>query len=413
MPPAAPTASPPAAPVAPADAAAVAQLAASMAAPPSPEPPPAAQKPSRHGLGWGLLGLLLLALVPIGLSRCGPSADELASLMAQTAEAEARNRTLEDELRRKRAATLMCVADAPVPEPPALAAPAASAAVPPPPSPLDALRKRVADAGDRCDALIDLLKRDALLKSRDADAVRKEVLDTLNQRCKDTLVREARNLCPGERPAQLVPEFVIVFDASPSMAYSLNATRAQIEMAERMRQPELMIGDPQRVKPAREAAIEVARRVPRDMSTGLVLVDSCDAGARPVGFFGPSRRAALIGQLQGIQPHPFRTGSGTPLADGLARAGQMVDGVKREATILVISDGEESCRGDPCATARALAAAKPRLKINVLDITGTGAGNCVAAATKGQVFTARNAADVVSSMRRAAQEVMGPAHCRS
>ena len=79
----------------------------------------------------------------------------------------------------------------------------------------------------------------------------------------------------------------------------------------------------------------------------------------------------------------------------------------------MISDGEESCRGDPCATARALAAAKPRLKINVLDITGTGAGNCVAAATKGQVFTARNAADVVSSMRRAAQEVMGPAHCRS
>lgn len=415
MPVAAPAASPPAAPVAPAGAAAVEQLAASMAGPTPPEPPPpaATHEPSRRWLGWGLPGLLLLALVPIGLSRCGPSADELASLIAQTAEAEARNRALEDELRRKRAATLMCMADAPVPEPPAPAEPAASTSAPPPPSPLEALRKRVADAGDRCDALVDLLKRDALLKSGDADAVRKEVVDTLNQRCKDTLVREARNLCPGERPAQLVPEFVIVFDASPSMAYSLNASRAQIEWAERMRQPELMIGDPQRVKPAREAAIEVARRVPRDMSTGLVLVDSCDAGARPVGFFGPSRRAALIAQLQGIQPHPFRTGSGTPLADGLARAGQMVDGVKREATILVISDGEESCRGDPCATARALAAAKPRLKINVLDITGTGAGNCVAAATKGHVFTARNAADVVSSMRRAAQEVMGPANCRS
>jgi hypothetical protein len=243
--------------------------------------------------------------------------------------------------------------------------------------------------------------------------VRKEVLDTLHKRCKDTLVREAKNLCPGERPPQVVPEFVIVFDASPSMAYSLNASRAEIEFAERMRRPELVFGDPQRVKPAREAAIEAARRVPRDMSTGLVMVDSCQAGARPLGFFGPAQRASLIGQLESIRPHPFSGGGGTPLASGIARAGQMVDGVGREATLLVISDGEESCNGNPCAVAQALAAAKPKLKINVLDITGTGAGNCVAAATKGQVFTARNAADVVASMRRAAQEVMGPAHCRA
>jgi hypothetical protein len=210
----------------------------------------------------------------------------------------------------------------------------------------------------------------------------------------------------------MVPEFVIVFDASPSMAYSLNASPAEIELAERMRRPDLVIGDPQRVKPAREAAVEVAQRVPRDMSTGLVMVDSCQQGARPLGFFGPGQRAALIGQLQNIQPHPFAPGGGTPLADGIARAGQMVDGVNRDATILVISDGQESCRGNPCAAAQALAAAKPRLKINVLDISGTGAGNCVAAATKGQVFTARNAADVVSSMRRAAHVAMGPAHCR-
>jgi hypothetical protein len=413
---AAPALAPQAAPAMSADALAVEQLAASVAGPPSVGPPPStgvAQERSPRWGWWGLLGLLLAAAA-MGLARCG-AADEDAALAERTAEAEARNRALEDELQRKRAATMMCAADAPAAETPA---PAASQPQPPassPPSepgPLEALRKRVADAGNRCDALIELLKRDQTLKSRDAAAVRKEVLDTLNRRCKDTLVREARNLCPGERPAQVVPEFVIVFDASPSMAYSLNASPAEIELAERMRRPDLVIGDPQRVKPAREAAVEVAQRVPRDMSTGLVMVDSCQQGARPLGFFGPGQRAALIGQLQNIQPHPFAPGGGTPLADGIARAGQMVDGVNRDATILVISDGQESCRGNPCAAAQALAAAKPRLKINVLDISGTGAGNCVAAATKGQVFTARNAADVVSSMRRAAQVAMGPAHCR-
>lgn len=404
-------------PAAPAGAAAVEQLAASMASPPaeppSVPPPPADGKAWKRWFLWGLLGLLLLALLIFGLKRCGSSDADSAALAAQAAEAEARNRALEEELRRKRAAQMMCVPDAPAPEAPASAASAPELPPSAPPSPLESLRKRVSDAGNQCDKLVDLLKRDAVLKSRDAGPVRKEVLDTLQKRCKDTLVREAKNLCPGERPPQVVPEFVIVFDASPSMAYSLNASRAEIEAAERARRPELVFGDPQRVKPAREAAVEAAKRVPRDMSTGLVLVDSCQQGARPVGFFGPSQRASLIGQLEGIQPHAFGSGGGTPLADGIARAGQMVDGVNREATILVISDGEESCRGDPCATAKALAAAKPKLKINVLDITGTGAGNCVAAATNGQVFTARNAADVVSSMRRAAQEVMGPASCRA
>jgi Mg-chelatase subunit ChlD len=405
--------------------AAVEQLAASMAPQPAADPPTSApiasappRKPWRRRLAWAALALLLLALL-LGLRYCSGWQEEVAVLAARAEEAEARNRALEDELRRRRAAQMMCVRDTPAPAP--APAPAASAAEPPQapelpasavPGPLDSLRKRVSDAGQQCGPLIELLKRDAQLKERAAAELRKQVLDTLQRSCKDTLVREAKNLCPGERPKQVVPEFVIVFDASPSMAFSLDAARAQIELAMRMGRPEMATRDPQRVKPAREAAIEVARRVPRDMSTGLVMVDSCRQGARPVGFFGPGQRAALLGKLAGIQPHPFNDEGGTPLADGIARAGQMVDGVGREATILVISDGEESCRGNPCAVAQALAAAKPKLKINVLDIDGTGAGNCLAAATKGQVFTARNAADVVSSMRRASQEVMGPAHCR-
>ena len=62
--------------------------------------------------------------------------------------------------------------------------------------------------------------------------------------------------------------------------------------------------------------------------------------------------------------------------------------------------------------AQQLAAAKPRLKINVVDILGTGAGNCVAAATKGRVFTANNADQLVRMLGKAASEVQGPAHCK-
>ena len=114
-----------------------------------------------------------------------------------------------------------------------------------------------------------------------------------------------------------------------------------------------------------------------------------------------------MGQIQGIEPR-----AGTPLADGIAKGGQLVDGVTREALIVVVSDGVESCGRDPCAEAAALKRAKPLLKINVVDITGTGAGNCVAQITGGKVFTARNADEVVAMTNRAAQDAMGPANCK-
>ena len=48
----------------------------------------------------------------------------------------------------------------------------------------------------------------------------------------------------------------------------------------------------------------------------------------------------------------------------------------------------------------------------MLDITGTGAGNCVARATGGKVFTARNAREIATMMNRVAQDAMAPADCR-
>ena len=60
----------------------------------------------------------------------------------------------------------------------------------------------------------------------------------------------------------------------------------------------------------------------------------------------------------------------------------------------------------------ALAQSKPHLKINVVDITGTGAGNCLAEATGGRVFTANNVNDLSLMTTQAAEDVLPPAHCR-
>jgi len=324
---------------------------------------------------------------------------------------------------------MQCVPDAPpppasAPEPPASAPePVASAPEPPASHPPD-LKKRIADAAKDCKALADIARTEPKLQGSgaEAQALKKQIDQSLAQNC----VKEAKNMCPGVRPKELAPEMAIVFDASGSMNFGVEVSEAQIRESGQaaalegmMRQLGLPGGlggnnsvlerltrEPKRITVARRATLGVVERAPSDMNIGLVMVDQCPA-ARPIGMFPPSQRGALLAQVQGIQPR-----AGTPLADGINKAGQMVDGVKREALIVVVSDGTESCGQDPCAVAAALKRAKPLVKINVVDITGTGAGNCVAQLTGGKVFTARRAEEVVEMTNRAAQDAMGPGNCK-
>jgi Mg-chelatase subunit ChlD len=376
-----------------------------------------------------------------GLRRCSDPSTA-GKIGDEIAQAEKRNAELEDELRRKRAAQLMCVpedkpapppvaaAPEPVPSAPQAASAPAPAASPPQAKadPIDELKKRVAAAGTNCDRLGQLLDKEPLLKRNTAQSapIRQQIMKSLEQNCRERAIKEARNLCPEQRPKELAPQVALVFDASGSMNFNLDATEEQIRQAGGAAQVEALLRqmmgmggggnpgglpphltrEPRRITVAKPAAVSVVQRMPSDVSVGLVMVDQCPA-ARPVGMYAPGQRGALIGQIQAIQPR-----AGTPLADGIAKAGEMVDGVSREAIIVVVSDGTESCGRDPCAVAADLKRRKPHLRINVVDITGTGAGNCAARLTGGQVYTARDAAEVARMMDRAAQEAMGPANCK-
>ncbi|KXU38621.1 hypothetical protein AXE65_00200 [Ventosimonas gracilis] len=291
----------------------------------------------------------------------------------------------------------------------------------PPPDPLAKLRERIKQAGNDCKALQQLQKDEPLLKeNRELSA---QVTQKLLQHCKEQMISKAKDLCPEERPPELAPEMVIVFDASGSMDISMLATPEEIQKASAVqgaadlltgillgsRAPNTMqhiFREPKRITTARQATVALVEQLPKDVNAGLVLVERCP-GARSVGFFPPAQRGQLLRRLKGVVPM-----EGTPLADGISRAGAMLDGVSRESVMLVVSDGEESCNQDPCAVARDLARRKPYLKINVVDILGTGAGNCLAAATGGQVFTASNVNELQLMTRQAAQDVLAPAHCR-
>jgi len=236
-------------------------------------------------------------------------------------------------------------------------------------------------------------------------------------------ISTAKNLCPSDRPAALAPEMVVVFDASGSMMVNINATREEeiwaftilnrSPLAMQFLSPQerakfdRLLSPPTRMMTAQQATVNVLQRLPSDVSTGLVVVDECPV-SRNLGRFAPSQRGQMINRLRGLSPR-----QGTPLADGILEAGQLVDGVNKESTILLVSDGGESCGGDPCLVARNLARQKPHLKINVVDIGGSGAAACVAQATGGKVFSVSNLSELKIGMDRAAQDALGPSHCKN
>ncbi len=235
--------------------------------------------------------------------------------------------------------------------------------------PLDVLAAKVNAAQNDCLSLQQMLAAEPLLQESNPRAVqlKQHISRTLDTDCKQTLIEEAKNLCPSERPRELAPELLIVFDASGSMIYSLTATREEIQRAENtvrqlsqlgpwgqaagavagMIETDRLTQEPRRITAAKHAASDVVRQIPGDVNIGLVLIEDCDR-ARSVGIFAPSERGTLLSKLQMIQPV-----SGTPLADGIARAGEMLDGVNKESVMLVVSDGEEKLRAGPLRGGRA------------------------------------------------------------
>ena len=80
--------------------------------------------------------------------------------------------------------------------------------------------------------------------------------------------------------------------------------------------------------------------------------------------------------------------------------------------MIVISDGRESCRGDPCDVAKRLKKQMPGLVINVLEITRRPVIKCVAEVTGGFHRLIGDRIDLEGAVREAAG-YEGQGFCRA
>lgn len=229
---------------------------------------------------------------------------------------------------------------------------------------------------------------------------------TANATCENRLASKIKQMCPADRPPELAPQVIIIFDASGSMALSMNLTDSDLDYIASTGQ--LFPGydaEPRRITVARNAATKIISNIPSDMKITTVVASDCGV-VKSSPTYGGNERTKLLSYIKHIEPD-----SGTPLAESIKRASNLIKSNNRDTIIVLLSDGLESCDEDPCAAARTLKRAHPRAIINVVDILGTGAGNCVANATGGKVFTARNANEVSLMTRKAIEDYI-PKNCK-
>ncbi len=205
------------------------------------------------------------------------------------------------------------------------------------------------------------------------------------------------------------PDFVTIFDTSGSMLLNIKANRADEDwITETNRLYEnydnhprraALLASPTREEVGKQAYVRMLYNLHPDINTRLITFNGCQ---KPVdhGVFSNVQRRQLVTRLSQIKAY-----DGTPLAASLRLAASKVNGVSKDAMIVMFVDGEDGCGENICQLASQLAASKPRLQVNIVDISGAGLSNCVAQATKGRVYNSQDAKRINALFLEATKEL--------
>jgi len=119
---------------------------------------------------------------------------------------------------------------------------------------------------------------------------------------------------------------------------------------------------------------------------------------------GPNTAAGIRKQVGALNPKGM-----TPITDAVRRAAEQLRYTEQKATVILVSDGQETCNADPCALGKELEAMGVDFTAHVVgfDIEkGSKAHQqlqCLAANTGGRYVDARDAVELNRALTRVAQ----------
>lgn len=180
------------------------------------------------------------------------------------------------------------------------------------------------------------------------------------------------------------PSIVLILDGSGSMWGQVDGT-AKITIA-------------------KQTMASIIESMPDAAQVGLILYGhrrkgDCDDVEIAVAL-GPVDKPALAAMIEGIKPK-----GKTPITRSMRAAAEVVRSEEGTATVVLVSDGEETCDPDPCAATRELKEAGIPFVVHVIgfDVNDEQRAEleCIADAGGGRYFTATNAEDLEFATRTA------------
>jgi Ca-activated chloride channel family protein len=194
---------------------------------------------------------------------------------------------------------------------------------------------------------------------------------------------------PAADQSRCLDDAMLVLDASGSMAGTdMNEQRPHIAKV-------------------RDSLAAVLPQVAPQRQLGLIVYgpgvhDRCnniELRLRP----GPHSAEALMGEVNGLVP-----AGQTPLTESVHMAAEELRFRDKPAVVVLLTDGEETCGGDPCRLARQLRSEASALTIHVVAFKvpgaswlGTGTGSaCMAEETGGLALTAHNRGELIEALKK-------------
>lgn len=156
--------------------------------------------------------------------------------------------------------------------------------------------------------------------------------------------------------------YLYIFDASGSMSSNISGI-----ISEEDRDTVKTSGKGSKIEIAKKLFSESVKKLPSDVSIALIVFGNGAAGCDNIKFVSkfnektPSEIAKVV--------ESFICGGKTPLAKTIRLAGDYIKEQKIETTVVLVTDGEEQCKGDPIESAAYLGSIGIEVKFFIVGLT--------------------------------------------